>query len=82
MIEFLLDDFERQKMHKRASGEGTIFQNKQGHWVAEVTLPNGKRKRKYTKVQKDAKIWLLGQRSSIRDAAWTEKDTVPKPNDV
>jgi integrase len=76
MIEFLRDDFTRNQMHKRASGEGTIFQNKQGYWVVEVTLPNGKRKRKYAKVQKDAKTWLLGQRSSIRDAVWTDKDSV------
>src|SRR3990172_190608 len=61
---------------KRAHGEGTIFQNKQGYWVAEVFLPNGKRKRKYDKTQKAAKEWLLAQREAIRDAVWVDTDSV------
>ncbi len=63
-------------MKHRAKGEGTLFLNKQGYWVAEVTLPNGKAKRKYSKAQKDAREWLLGQRKAISEAVWTETDSV------
>jgi integrase len=61
---------------KRAHGEGTIFQDKQGYWVAEVFLPSGKRKRKYAKSQKAVKDWLLAQREAIRDAVWVDADSV------
>jgi integrase len=76
VVDYGQHNFKRQVVKKRAHGEGTLFQNKQGYWVAEVTLPNGKRKRKYARVQKDAKAWLLGQRKAISEAMWVESDSI------
>jgi integrase len=61
---------------RRAAGEGTIFQDNRGYWVAEVTLPDGKRKRKYSKVQKTVKEWLLRQRKALQDGIWVEDDKI------
>jgi integrase len=44
--------------------------------VAQVTLPNSKRKVKYSKQQKVIKDWLLGQRKAIEDGNWVESDKV------
>jgi integrase len=55
-------------MKKRAHGEGTIFHSDaQDLWVAEITLPDGKRRRKYHKTQKVVKDWLLDQRRLVQD---------------
>lgn len=41
-------------MGKRANGEGTVTQRKDGLWTAALTLPNGKRKYYYAKSQAEA----------------------------
>ena len=41
-------------MGRRANGEGTVYQRKDGRWVASITLENGKRKSIYCKTQKEA----------------------------
>ncbi len=41
-------------MGKRANGEGTVYQRKDGRWVASIILENGKRKSIYCKTQKEA----------------------------
>jgi integrase len=51
---------------RRAKGEGTIYQNSDGYWIAQITLPNGKRKTKSGKTQKEVKDWLLQERESVR----------------
>ena len=57
-------------MHKRAHGEGTIFFfEPRDLWAAEITMPDGKRRRKYHKTQKVVKDWLLEQRRLVRDGA-------------
>ncbi len=62
---------------RRASGEGTIFfSEKENLWVADVSLPDGKRKRKRSKSQKVVKGWLLTQRDAIRDGTVIEKDQI------
>lgn len=63
-------------MKRRANNEGTIFQEKSGLWVAEVSLPDGKRKRKRSKTQKVVKDWLLAQREAVRDGTVVENDKV------
>jgi len=50
---------------RRAKGEGTIFKEKSGLWVAEISLPGGKRKRKRSKHQKVVRDWLLAQREAL-----------------
>ncbi len=62
-------------MKRRGNGEGSLCYSN-GYWVAQISLPNGKRKKKYAKNQKDAKDWLLGQRNAIRDAVWTDTDNL------
>ena len=41
-------------MSKRANGEGTVYQRKDGRWVASIILENGKRKSVYCKTQQEA----------------------------
>jgi integrase len=41
-------------MGKRANGEGTVYQRKDGRWVASITLENGKRKSIYCQTQQEA----------------------------
>src|SRR5438105_14620326 len=41
-------------MSKRANGEGTVYQRKDGRWVAVIPLENGKRKFIYAKTQRAA----------------------------
>jgi integrase len=61
---------------KRAHGEGTIFQEKTGLWVAEISLPNGNRKRKRSKFQKVVKEWLLKEREAVRDGLVIEETKI------
>jgi integrase len=61
---------------RRARGEGTIYQNPSGLWVAQITLPSGKRKAKYSKTQKVVRDWLLNQRQSVQTGNWVEKDQI------
>jgi integrase len=56
---------------KRAHGEGTIFQENTGLWVAEVYL-DGKKRRKRSKSQKVVRDWLLIQREAIQKGLWVE----------
>lgn len=41
-------------MARRGRGEGTVYQAKDGRWVAQVTQPDGRRKALYGKTQKEA----------------------------
>lgn len=59
---------------RRSKGEGTIYQNPKGLWVAQITLPNGKRKTKYSKNQKVVQEWLLTQRNYLRQGLLVEND--------
>jgi len=62
---------------RRAKGEGSIyFSETLNLWVAQINLPNGKRKTKYSKTQKVVKDWLLAQRNAIRQGLWVEADNV------
>lgn len=58
----------------RGKGEGTLFKEKTGLWVAEISLPGGKRKRKRAKTQSEVKAWLLAQREAVRDGMVVEND--------
>jgi integrase len=62
---------------RRARGEGTVYYSQtQGLWVAQITLPNGKRKVKYSKTQKVVKDWLLSQREALHKGIWVENDKI------
>jgi len=62
---------------RRAKNEGSIyFSNTSNLWVAQITLPDGKRKTKYSKTQKVVKEWLLTQRNALRTGVWVDNDKV------
>lgn len=55
-------------MKRRANNEGSIYFSDREHtWIAEVTLPNGKRKKKRNKRQNVVKDWLFEQRKAIKE---------------
>jgi integrase len=45
-------------MARREYGEGSVFQRKDGRWVAAIRLENGKKKLIYCKSEKDARVTL------------------------
>jgi integrase len=57
---------------RRSKGEGTIYQRPDGLWVAQITLPEGKRRTKYSKDQKSAREWLLLKRKELSDGTITD----------
>src|SRR5688500_13336178 len=57
----------RMARRRRASGEGSIYQNKRGFWVAKLTLPDNTRREKHSKRQDVVKKWLLTARSELSD---------------
>ena len=60
---------------RRSHGEGTLYySNTHELWVAQITLPNNKRKTKYSKDQKTAREWLLAQRDALKDGFLVEDD--------
>ena len=61
---------------RRSKGEGTIFQNKQGLWVARITLPDGKRKQKTSKSQGIVRKWLIDRRKALADGMLVEQDNI------
>jgi integrase len=61
---------------KRGNNEGSVYKRSDGLWAAQITLPDGKRKYKYAKTQKEANEWLLSQRQSVRSNTWVSDDTV------
>lgn len=53
---------------RRAKGEGSIFREiSSGYWCAEITLPDGSKKRKRSKKQHIVREWLLEQRRALQD---------------
>jgi integrase len=60
----------------RSPGEGTIFQENTNLWVAEITLPDGKRKRKRSKTQKIVRDWLLNQREAVKKGLWQDNEKI------
>ncbi len=53
---------------KRSNGEGSIyFSESENTWVAEITLPDGKRKKKRSKKQQVVKDWLFEYRKQIKE---------------
>ena len=53
---------------KRSDGEGSLyFSESENTWIAEVTLPDGKRKKKRSKKQQVVKAWLLEYRNLVKE---------------
>lgn len=45
-------------MAKRKHGEGSVFQRKDGRWVAQIVLENGQKRPRYFKTEKAAQVAL------------------------
>jgi integrase len=64
-------------MAKRAAkGEGTIFKDQRGYWTGKIAGPDGKRKIKRSKNQREVREWLQAQRQSVHDNAWVSDETL------
>jgi integrase len=62
---------------RRGSGEGTIFYIKERDlWVGRMTLPDGGRRTKSSKVKQVVKDWLLENRNQLRQGILPADDTV------
>jgi integrase len=61
-------------MKRRLKGDGSIYRNRKGLWVAQFELPNGKRKYKYAHTQKEGRYWLDDQRKAFREGTLVTDD--------
>jgi integrase len=62
---------------RRSKGEGTLYFNQKiDRWVAQITLPNGQRKSKSSKVQKEARNWLIDQRYKLLEGLYVTNDKI------
>ncbi len=53
---------------KRNDGEGSIYYSEsESTWIAEISLPDGKRKKKRSKKQQVVKDWLFEYRKLIKE---------------
>jgi integrase len=60
-------------VRRRTKGEGSIFWSRsEKTWIAEITLPDGRRKRKRNKEKSIVQGWLFEQRKAV-----SENRTVP-----
>ena len=66
---------------RRARGEGTVFfLEKRNLWVGRLTLPDGKKKVKYSKTQKEVKDWLLKERGKLSEGIYVPDDKITVEN--
>ncbi len=61
---------------RRAHNEGTIYQREDGLWVAQISMPNGRRKSKYGKTQRAVREWLEEQKGALKDGVWVESEKI------
>src|ERR1700687_2290900 len=62
---------------KRGHGEGSVgYREDRERWIAQITLPTGKRKVHYTKSQKEARLWLGEQKRVANDVLFAADDKV------
>jgi integrase len=60
---------------RRAKGEGSLyFNDKIDRWIAQITLPNGKRRSKSGKTQGEVRDWLIEQRNKSREGLYVADD--------
>jgi len=62
---------------RRSKGEGSLYFNDLiERWVAQITLPNGQRKSKSSKVQKEVRDWLINQRNKHREGLYVTDEQI------
>jgi len=54
---------------RRGPNEGSIYQRQDGHWVASLQLPNGKRKSYYATSRKEVIDRLRSAQRAVEDGA-------------
>ena len=60
---------------RRSSGEGGLhFWKEKGLWVGRLTMPDGKRKTKYSKRQQVVKDWLLAELGKQQQGSYIPDD--------
>jgi integrase len=57
---------------RRSKGEGSIFFWKTKFMDCAITLPDGRKKRKYSKNQKEVRDWLVDQRKNLKDGLFVD----------
>ena len=61
--------------NKRSNGEGSLyFSEAQNTWVAEILLPDGKKKRKRNKLQRVVRSWLEKEKEALRHGMWVTNE--------
>ena len=62
---------------RRSRGEGSIYFLKSiGLWVSKITLPDGPRKVKYGKTQKEIREYHQTALNQLRQGLLTKEDTI------
>lgn len=62
---------------KRSNHEGSIwFSESQKLWAAEISLPDGKKKRKRSKRQSVVREWLEKEKEAVRGGTWVSGESV------
>jgi integrase len=59
---------------RRTSGEGTVFKDPRGYWIAEFTTPDGTKKRKASKLQNVVVEWLSTSLNQVRSGTYVKDD--------
>lgn len=61
---------------RRSSGEGSIFRDSRGLWIAQFVTPDGKKKRKASKRQGVVKHWLQTSLEQVRSGIYVEDNNL------
>ncbi len=62
---------------RRSKNEGTIFfREDKKLWVGEITLPDGDKRTKYAKTQKEVKDWVFEQRTAQKKGEWATSNQI------
>jgi integrase len=62
---------------RRSKGEGTVYYSKQRNvWVAQLTLPNGKRRSKSCESKKKALTWLTVEKNKVIQGLFVADDQI------
>jgi integrase len=62
---------------RRSKGEGSIWYSKgDGRWKPQITLPNGQRRGKSARTQREVRDWLIEQRKKASDGLYIADDQI------
>lgn len=62
---------------RRLNGEGAVYYWEQKNlWVAQMTLPNGKRPKKYGRTKREVKAWLVEQNKLLSSGNLIENNKI------